>query len=167
MAKVEEMKKIIIILLCVLLVIPLVTAHSIETKFVIRSDGQYNIKFSTDPEFPIVNKETHLDFEIWDNQGEFISISDIKIILVKDDERQTLALIESHEHYEIKHIFEEPGVYKIIPSINGQELDLEFSIEIDSFGRSGMLRGGLIILLLLVLIIFMYKDCKKARRKIK
>ena len=159
------MKKIIIILLCLLLVIPLVAAHSIETKFVIRSDGQYNIKFSTDPEFPIVNKETHLDFEIWDNQGEFISISDIEIILVKDDERQSLALTESHEHYEIKHIFEEPGVYKIIPSINGQELELEFSIEIDSFGRSGMLRGGLIIFLLLVLIILMYKDCKKARRE--
>jgi len=150
-----------------LLVIPLVTAHSIETKFVIRSDGQYNIKFSTDPEFPVVNKETHLDFEIWDNKGEFISISDIEIILVKDDERQILALIESHEHYEIKHVFEEQGVYKIIPSINGQELDLEFSIEIDSFGLSGILRSGLIILLLLVLIIFMYKDCKKSRRKIK
>ena len=148
-----------------LLVIPLVAAHSIETKFVIRSDGQYNIKFSTDPEFPVVNKETHLDFEIWDNKGGFISISDIEIILVKDDERQSLALTESHEHYEIKHIFEEPGVYKIIPSINGQELDLEFSIEIDSFGLSGMLRGGLIIFLLLVLIIFMYKDCKKARRE--
>lgn len=159
------MKKIIIILLCMLLVIPLVAAHSIETKFVIRSDGQYNIKFSTDPEFPVVNKEIHLDFEIWDNKGEFISISDIEIILVKDDERQSLALTESHEHYEIKHIFEEPGVYKIIPSINGQELDLEFSIEIDSFGLSGMLRGGLIIFLLLVLIIFMYKDCKKARRE--
>ena len=141
------MKKIVIILLCMLLVIPLVTAHSIETKFVIRSDGQYNIKFSTDPEFPIVNKETHLDFEIWDNKGEFVSISDIEIILVKDDERQTLALTESHEHYEIKHVFREPGVYKIIPSINGQELDIEFSVEVDSFGRSGMLRSGLIILL--------------------
>ena len=150
-----------------LLVIPLVAAHSIETKFIIRSDGQYNIKFSTDPEFPIVNKETHLDFEIWDNQGESISIPDIEIILVKDDERQTLALTESHEHYEIKHVFEEPGVYKIIPSINGQELDLEFGVEVDSFGWSGMLRSGLIIFLLLVLIILMYKDCKlkKARRR--
>jgi len=167
MAKVEEMKKIIIILLCMLLVLPLVAAHSIETKFVIRSDGQYNIKFSTDPEFPIVNKETHLDFEIWDNQGEFISISDIEIVLVKGDERQTLALTESHEHYEIKRVFEEPGAYKIIPSLKGQQLDIEFNIEIDSFGLSGMLRGGLIIFLLIVLIIFMYKDCKKARRKIK
>lgn len=154
------MKKIIIILLCMLLVIPLAAAHSIETKFVIRSDGQYNIKFSTDPEFPIINKETHLDFEIWDNQGEPIAIPDIEITLAKDDERQTLALTESHDHYELKHVFEEPGVYKIIPSINGQELDLEFSVEVDSFGLSGILRGGVIILLLLVLIIFMYKDYK-------
>jgi len=152
-----------------LLVIPLVAAHSIETKFVIRSDGQYNIKFSIDPKFPLVNKETRLDFEIWDNKGEFVSISDMEIILVKDDERQTLALTESQEHYEIKHVFEEPGVYKIIPSINGQELDLEFSVEVDSFGWSGMLRSSVIILLLFVLIILMYKDykLKKARRKIK
>lgn len=154
------MKKTIIIVLCMLLVIPLVAAHSIETKFVIRSDGQYNIKFSTDPEFPIVNKETHLDFEIWDNQGEFVSISDIEIILAKDEERQTLVLTESHEHYEIKHVFEEPGVYKINPSIQGQQLDIEFVVEIDSFGLSGMVRSGLIIFLLLILIIFMYKDYK-------
>ena len=159
------MKKLIATILCILLFIPLAAAHSIETKYVIRSDGQYNIKFSTDPEFPLTNKETHLDFEIWDNKGKPVSVSDIKVSLAKDNERKTLVLTQIDDHYELEHIFKETGVYQINPFIDGQKLNIDFYVEVDSFGLYGILRSSVIILFLLILIWLMYKDCKIHKRK--
>jgi len=157
------MRKTIIALFCVLLLVPLVTAHSIETKYVIRSDDQYNVKFSSDPEFPVINRETHMNFEVWDNAGEPVAGANMKIELVKDDRRTTLPLTEKDDHYDVEHVFDEQGIYRIIPYINDQKLEIEFNIEVDAFGLSGILRSGLIFLFLITLIIKMYKDCKKPK----
>jgi len=64
------MKKIITLLACVILLSTLASAHSLERKVIIRSDGIYNVQFSSEPEYPITSKTTHYDFEIWDNSGK-------------------------------------------------------------------------------------------------
>lgn len=153
------MKKLITILIYILLIVPVVSAHALETKQVIRSDGQYNIEFSIDPEFPLVNRETHLDFEIWDNNGETISEPILEIELIKEGDIERLTPKKSVGHYEIAYVFDKEGVYKIITYLDDQKLDIEFNMEVDSFGLSGILRSGAIILLLLILISLMYNDC--------
>ena len=42
-----------------------------------------------------------------------------------------------------------------------KELDVEFELEIDSFGISGLLRFGVINILILILLVLIYRDCKK------
>jgi len=151
------MKRIITAAVFILLLAPFIIAHSLESKFIIKTDGQYNIKFSTDPEFPLVNKKTHLDLEIWDNNGDVLDLASIEVII----RSQVTDVPLAHGHYELEHVFKSPGVYSIVPSIKGEQLNIEFDVEIDSFGTSGLIRAGIIILLYLVLIGLAYEDCKK------
>lgn len=149
----------------ILLLIPLALAHTIPTNEIIRSDGTYNIKFSVDPEFPLTNKETHLDFEVWDNRGQLVEDKKIEITLIKGVEKKVLSLSKAHGHYEAEYIFKEPGAYKLIPIIDEEELNIIFELEVDSFGISGVVRSSVIFLFLLIIIVLMYKDCKSRKKE--
>lgn len=143
---------------------PIVLAHSISEKEIIKSDGTYNIKFSKNPEFPVINEEVHLDFEVWDNRGKEFPDLDFKVGLVKNNKKTKFTLGKVHGHYELEHNFGVPGKYKLIPYINDKKLNMEFEIEIDSFGLSGVLRVGIIILLLLILLFLMFKTCRGGKK---
>lgn len=155
------MKKIVIALFSVLMLIPLVSAHAIDKGPIIKSTDDYNIQFLINPKFPVTGKNTNLDFIIKDKSGDLISNLNTKLELHNLEKAITLELKEKEKgHYGKEFNFNQGGKYEIHIFVNEQELEAEFDLEIDSFGLSGLLRAGTIIILLLILIRFMYKDCK-------
>ena len=156
------MRKIIIGLIGILLFIPLVSAHAIDKGPISKSIGAHVIDFSFIPKFPVTGKHVHLDFIIKDQNENLISGSNVKIELHKEEKIITLDLTEEGQgHYNVEYGFSEAGNYEIRPILNGIELDTEFELTVDSFGVSGWLRSGTIILLLLILIGFIIKDCRR------
>lgn len=166
MAQVQkEMIKITLVLIGILLLMPLVSAHAIEKGPIIKSTDNYIIEFSTNPQFPVTIKNTHLDFIIKDKNEDPLSGLNIKIESLKQEKTITSDLHEESEvhsigHYSTEYNFIDAGNYEIHIVINDKELEIEFDLEIDSFGLSGLLRTGVIVILFLVLIGLIYKDCK-------
>ena len=156
------MKTVILLLIGLLLFIPLVSAHAIDKGPISKSTEEYVIEFSTIPKFPVTGKQVHLDFVIKDQNENFITESNVKIELHKEEKIITLDLAEEkHGHYSVGYEYGEAGEYEIHPIINGDELETGFELTVDGFGLSGLLRAGTIILLLLILIGFMIKDCRR------
>lgn len=158
------MRKIFFIIIGVLL-LPLVNAHAIDKGPVSKSTDDYIIEFSTAPKFPVTNKYIHLEFIIKDKNENLVSDRDVKMELHKEKTTITLNLEEEEKgHYSIEYKFSEAGEYEIHPIIDNKELETEFNLEVDSFGLSGLLRSGAIIILLLIFIILMIRDCKNKQK---
>ncbi len=84
------------------------------------------------------------------------------IELYKEEKTIILDLEEEEKgHYSIEREFSEAGQYKIHPFIDNRELETEFGLEVEGFGISGFLRTAVIFILLLILILFIYKDCRR------
>lgn len=159
------MRNIITALIGVLLLIPLVSAHAIDKGPVSRSTEDYIIEFLTVPKFPAANKHIHLDFIIKDKNGNLMSNINVKIELHKEETTITLDLEEEEKgHYSVEYEFSEAGEYEIHPIIDNKELETEFNLEVDGFGLSGLLRSGAIIILLLIFITVMIRDCKNKQK---
>lgn len=158
------MKKVIIILMGILLLVPLVTAHAIEKGPISKSTDTYNIQFSTAPKFPVTGKATHLDFTIKDKASDLLSNLNAKLELHKQEKTITLDLIEEQKgHYGVEYNFNESRNYEIHIVIDNKELETEFDLEIGTFGLSGLLRSGIIVILLLLFIGLMIKDCWRGK----
>ena len=156
------MRKIIIGLIGILLFIPLVSAHAIDKGPISKSTGGHVIDFSIIPKFPVTGKQVHLDFIIKDQNENLISGNNMEMELHKEEQIIILDLAEEEQgHYNAEYRFTEAGNYEIHLIIDSVELDAEFELIVGSFGVSGWLRSGTIILLLLVLIGFMIKDCRR------
>jgi len=158
------MRLIFTLLVCVLLLSTVVSAHTIERKEIIRSDGIYNVKFSADQEYPITGRSNHFDFMVWDNDGNTLSNLDLVIELRKEGQMVLLNTQKTEGHYSIEYKAEEFGVYTLSPIIDNQKVEIEFDIYVDTFGTEGYLTVGIILLFLLLLLSLMYKDCKRKKR---
>ena len=163
------MKRIIIVMIGIILLAQLVSAHAIEKGPISQSTDGYNIQFLTEPKFPVTGKDIHLDFIIQLKDGILRPGLNPQIEIHKGETTATLDLREEQlGHYSAEYKFKEPGDYKINLIIDGEGLRAEFDLEVDTFGLSGLLRSGTIIILLSLLIGLMYKDCKgkifKSRR---
>jgi len=155
------MKVFIPLLLCIVLMSTLVSAHTLERKVIIRSDGNYNVQFSSEPKYPITGKSTHLDFVIWDNKGDLLTRLDLAIEMQKAGKVFSLNAIETEPgHYSIDYNAEEFGVYELSPVINNEKLDIRFDLYFDTFWPKGLLPVGAIALFLITLLTLMYKDCR-------
>jgi len=164
LAEVQEMRKIITLLACILILSTLASAHSLEKNIVIRSDDTYNVQFSTEPEYPITDREIHMDFEIWDNTGQILTGMNVEIEMQKEGKTGILKAIETEPgHYSAELTAKEFGVHQITPIINGQKIDVQFEMFIDAFWPKGMVTVGTIGVLLFVLLLLMYKDCKRRK----
>jgi len=158
------MKKIITLLACILLLSTLASAHTLERKVIIRSDGIYNVQFSTEPEYPITGREIHMDFVIWDNAGQVLTSMNVAIEMQKEGKSGVLNAIETEPgHYSAEFAAKEFGVYQLSPIINNQKIDVHFEMFIDAFWPKGMVPVGTIGVLLLILLLLMYKDCKRRK----
>lgn len=156
------MKIIIITLISIIILIPTVNAHAIDKEPVIKSTGNYNIQFLIYPKFPVTGKDTHLDFVIKDKSGNLISNLNIEIELDNPEKAIAFELKEKEKgHYSKELNFNDAGNYEVHISINEGESEAEFNLEIDDFGLSGLLRAGIIIILLVILIRLMVKDCRR------
>ena len=159
------MKFIPTFLLCIVLMGALVSAHTLERKVIVRSDGEYNVQFSSDPEFPLAGRETHLDFIIWDNNGQLLTGLNLVIELQKDGIILPLNARETEPgHYSIYYIPEEPGVYRLMPVINNERVRIDFELYFDTFWPKGLLPIGTIGLFLIILLAYMYKDCRGKKK---
>ena len=155
------MKFIFTLLACILLMSTIVGAHTLERKVIVRSDGEYNVQFSSDPEFPLVGRETHLDFLIWDNNGQLLTGLNVVIELQKNSNVLLLNARETEPgHYNIDYVPEEPGAYRLMPVINNERLRIDFELYFDTFWPKGLLPVGTIGLFLIILLAYMYKDCR-------
>ena len=146
------------------LLVPIVNSHSFEEDPVTQSTEDYDIEFSTTPKFPVTGRKTHMDFIIKSKEG--IVVSDLKVgIEVHQGQKMfTLNLDEEQPgHYNTEFYFREPGEGNIHLIIEGEELGLEFNIEVDTFGRSGFIRSSTIIILLLILVILMLRSCRRKK----
>ncbi len=158
------MKFIPIFILCIVLMSAFVSAHALDRKVIVRSDGEYNVQFSSDPEFPLAGRETHLDFIIWDNDGQVLTNLNIVIEVRKGSKAITVNALEAKPgHYSIDYIPEEPGVYRLMPIINNERVRIDFELYFDTFWPKGILPAGTIGLFLIALLTLMYKDCKKKK----
>jgi len=158
------MKKIITLLACILLLSTVASAHSLERTVIIRSEGIYNVQFSTEPEYPITGRETHMDFVIWDNAGQILTGMNVKIEMQKEGESSLLNAIETEPgQYSAEFATKEFGVYQISPIINGQKTGIQFEMFVDAFWPKGMVPAGTIGILLVILLLLLYKDCKRRK----
>lgn len=158
------MKRVIIVLLSILLLIPLITAHAIEKGPVLKSTENYQIQFSTEPKFPVTGKVIHLDFILKNKEGALLSGLVVKTEVHKEETAITLDLTEEEKgRYSAEYSFNEAGNYEVHIIISDKELETEFDLEIDSFGLSGLFRSTIIIILLLILIWLMNKDCRRIK----
>ena len=153
--------KLLPLLLCIVLMSTIVSAHTLERKVIVRSDGNYNVQFSTEPEYPIIGLDTHLDFVIWDNKGDLLTKLDLAIEMQKAGKVFSLNAIETEPgHYSIDYVSEDFGVYGLSPVINDEKLDIRFDLYFDTFWPKGLLPVGVIALFLITLLVLVYKDCR-------
>ena len=158
------MKQICIVAIGIVLMAAFVSAHAIEKGPVTQDTDQYAITFSTEPKFPVTGKETHFDFVFTDKEGSTVSGLNITLEIHKEATIITLELQEEQEgHYDTVYNFEQEGSYELHFIINNEELEIEFGVDIDTFGRSGLLRSGTIIIFLFILIALVYKDCRRTK----
>jgi hypothetical protein len=156
------MKRTIFFLMGILVLIPPVGAHGIEKGPMIRSMGAYQIQFSVEPKFPVTGRVTHLDLFIKDQEGNPLSGLETRLELHKEEKTIRLDLDEEEGgHYRTEYTFDEAGSYEVHLSIENEEWKTGFDLEIDTFGSSGYLRSGTIVLLLSILIGLMYRDCRR------
>lgn len=145
--------------------VQIVKAHGIEKGPIIKSTEQYQIAFSTQPKYPVVGLETYLELEIKDKLNNSISDVDVNLEIHKAEKNITLITLSTNEsvsgHYSAIYVFREKGDYEIHIEINGEEIETEFELRIDDFGLSGLLRSTIILVLIIILIVFAYRDCKK------
>ena len=154
------LNKLIIIMIGILLLTSLVSAHAIEKGPQNASVEGYNLEFSIEPKFPLTGKDTHLDFIIKDDDENLLQGLNVKIELHGEETIDLNLNEEQRGHYSVERKFKRAGDYEIHIIIEDKELEAEFDLEIDSFGRSGLLRSGTIVILMLILIILAYRDCK-------
>jgi len=148
----------------ILLISTVVSAHSLEKKVIIRSDGEFNVQFSTDPEYPVTGKNVHFDVVIWDNSGKVLTNLNMMIEMQKNGEAVSLRARETEPgHYSIEYEAAEFGVYELSPIINNQKIDIQFELYIDAFWPRGMVPVGTIVVLLFIMLLLMYKDCKRRK----
>ena len=160
------MKVIITLLACILLMSTMVSAHTLERKVIVRSDGTYNVQFSSEPEYPVTGQKVHFDFVIWDNDGKTLTNLDILIEMQKEGALFRTSAVETEPgHYSVEYKAKEFGVYRLSPIINGERVDIAFAVYLDTFGAKGFATVGVIVLFLLILLMFMYKDCKKKKSR--
>jgi len=157
--------RFIILLVCILLMSTVVSAHTLEKKEIIRSDETYNVKFTSEPEYPVTGRATHFDFVIWDNDGKILPNLDVEVELKRNGQTIVLQTERKEGHYSVQYKAEEFGVYTLSPIINNQKVEIKFDIYIDSFRTEGYITVGIILFFLLLLLSLMYKDCKKRRRR--
>lgn len=155
------MRWLIVLLVVFALLVPIGLAHSVETAFVIKNAEGYNVKFSATPKFPVVHRAVHIDLEIWDDDGEQIETTRIVARISKDGNSKRVVLERERGHYTTEYVFDLPGEYQITPIIDDKKLDMEFVLDVDSFGVTGALRAGVAALFLLILLILMYKDIRR------
>jgi len=163
------MKQLIIGILLFALLTLSVSGHTIERQSVIKNAGEYNIQFFTEPEYPLAQRPTHLDFEIWDNTGKTLDGINVEIEIITPKRSFMIGTREGHGHYETEQVFETYGEYNIVPYINGKRLDTSFVLFVDSFQRGGWWKVSVIAFFLFILAYFMYQDCTKRnmRKQIK
>lgn len=155
------MKYMAALLACVLLTGTAVSAHTLERNNIIRSDGEINIQFSTEPEFPLTGQTIHFDFIPWDNDGKILYGLDLIIEIRKGSKITNATATETGEgHYGVEFETEEFGEYRLSPYIKGEKVDISFEVYIDAFGPQGWISVGIIALLLIILIALMYNDCR-------
>lgn len=149
-------------MLAVILLMPFVSSHALKRWPEEKSTELYIVDFSTDPIFPVTNKEIHLDINVRDKNNNHLN--NLKVDLELHKGKQTINLntkISGFGHYDISYKFSEAGEYKIHLSINGEELPIEFDLKVDSFGYKGTLQVSVLLFFALILIFLAYKDCRK------
>lgn len=154
--------KIILFAVIVLLLMPFVNAHAIKRGPVEKSTELYIVDFFTDPIFPVTGKEIHLDINIKDKNNNPISNLNVGFELHKEEQIINLNAKESElGRYDASYRFSEAGNYEVHLSVNGEELPLEFDLNVDGFGLKGFIQVSVLLLFALILIFLAYKDCKK------
>jgi len=148
-----------------------VFAHGIERKPETTVEGNYIVAFRIEPQFPVTRKTTHLDIIVEDSQAnKKLSNLQIALELHTQDSSKVIILEKGTEeeagHYGFSYTFLEKGLWEIHVSINGQELEKEFTVDVDNFGLSGLLRSGIIVFLALILIVAARRDCARAVEKV-
>ena len=153
-----------LLLVIALLMSSSVMAHTLERKVVVRSDGFYNVQFSSEPEFPVTDKLIHFDFVIWDNRGELMAGLDVTIEIQKGDVSFMVPAVETESgQYSIEYETKDFGEYSLSPIINNEEKEIRFDVYVDKVGIQGGLTVGILVVFLLILLALMYKDCIKRR----
>jgi len=158
------MKSLFLTLIAILLLIPVAGPHGIEKGSVNMSTDSLNIQFSTVPKFPVTGKVTSMDFVIEDKKGNLLSGLNAKLELHKQKEVITLDLIENQKGgYRREYSFNKAGEYEIHLTFGDLHPEIEFDLAVDSFGLSGVLRSGIIALLLLIFVTLMLYDLKQGK----
>lgn len=159
------MKAITAVIIGIVLASVLVSAHALEKTVVVRSSDEYNVQFSTKPEYPVTGKTTHLDFEVWDNEGKDLAGLDFVVRFQKNNKVFTRKAVEhSPAHYSATLELER-GIYTITPVINDKITRITFELFVDSFGTQGVLMVGTLALFAAILVILAYKDCRKKKKR--
>ena len=138
-----------------------VSSHTLQKTEIIKSDEVYNIKFSSNPEFPITVRNIHLDFEFWDNTGKFLDNLNFRVELKIENTAKILQTKKDNTgHYSVEINEKEAGIYTITPLIENKRLEIAFELFIDTFGLNGILTLGIIVFITFILLFLMYKDCR-------
>jgi len=159
------MKRLLFLVVCSILIAQFVSAHAVERESIIRNAGEYNIKFSTDPQFPVTGRLMHMNFEVWDNSGQVLSDATIQIVLHTQERTIQLDTNKKADHYDVEYVFDSAGEYTLIPFINGEQVDTSFTIHVDTFGSDELLKVAIIAFFILLLLKLMYKDCMKRKHE--
>lgn len=139
--------------------------HGIERVAEEVQEGGYVISFETDPVYPVTGKSTHFDILVKDDETlERISRLALSLELHRKESAEIITLAKGEEeesgHYGFSYTFSGQGLWEIHVVIDGQEIEKGFTIDVDSFGLSGLLRSGIIIILTGILVAAARRDCR-------
>lgn len=140
--------------------------HGIERVAEEVQEGGYVISFETDPVYPVTGKSTHFDVSVKDDETfEFLSGLALSLELHRKESAEIITLAKGEEgesgHYGFSYTFSGQGFWEIHVVINGQKMEKGFTVDVDSFGLSGLLRSGIILILAGILVTAARRDCRE------
>lgn len=154
--------RILMTMLVILLLMPFVNGHALKRGPEEKSTELYIVDFFTEPIFPVIGREIHLDINVKDKNNNSLNNLDVNVELHKGKQTINLNVKEfGFGHYDVSYKFSEAGDYEVHLSVNGEELPLEFGLKVDSFGSKDIAQVTVLLIFALILIFLAYKDCKK------
>lgn len=126
--------------------------------------GNYEITFSTIPDYPVVGRETEILVEIHDESlGRDVSGLDVRMEIHDANEREVFSGAAHEEEeaglYGVHYTFQKSGEYEIHAAFADKET--EFMLEVDSLGTEGTVQLVVVLGLILFMLIFIEMEYRK------